>query len=266
MPLAVVDPFKVASGVGMAEPLLIFVIDTSGSMCVSEEVATATGKAYVSRLDAIKAAVDSYLERLAAEHPGHKAGLVLFDDAVWVVGDGTKPTEKFVGDLLFDYDMLVDLGKKHEGAITTNVSASIASIRERMSAVSAVGQTALGPALLTALGMSSNRPGSQLIICTDGLSTVGVGALTSDSSDLEKTYVNKGGKTTRAWVGFLLSFACLHTYDAPPHGGVDASYVQISKRNRFDRRSWVIGRLLNLKGTPTASSSGRRSRCVKEQG
>lgn len=43
------------------------------------------------------------------------------------------------------------------------------------------GQTALGPALLVSLAMAHKFPGSQVILCTDGLSNVGIGALATDS-------------------------------------------------------------------------------------
>lgn len=40
------------------------------------------------------------------------------------------------------------------------------------------GRTALGPGLLAALGLASQgKPGSMVILCTDGLANVGIGAL-----------------------------------------------------------------------------------------
>lgn len=43
------------------------------------------------------------------------------------------------------------------------------------------GKTALGPALLTSLGLASKgKAGSVIIMCTDGLANIGVGALDND--------------------------------------------------------------------------------------
>lgn len=43
------------------------------------------------------------------------------------------------------------------------------------------GKTALGPALLASVGLASKgKPGSMIIMCTDGLANIGVGALDND--------------------------------------------------------------------------------------
>ncbi len=42
----------------------------------------------------------------------------------------------------------------------------------------AKGQTALGPALLSAIEVASKgSPGSSVVLCTDGLANIGVGSL-----------------------------------------------------------------------------------------
>ena len=42
------------------------------------------------------------------------------------------------------------------------------------------GQTALGPALLVSIVVASQCPGSKVILCTDGLANIGVGAMDSE--------------------------------------------------------------------------------------
>jgi len=43
------------------------------------------------------------------------------------------------------------------------------------------GKTALGPALAASLGLiSSSKPGSMILLCTDGLANIGLGALDTD--------------------------------------------------------------------------------------
>lgn len=46
------------------------------------------------------------------------------------------------------------------------------------------GPTALGPAVLTAIGMAAEgAPGSQVVICTDGLANIGLGAFDEAKSN-----------------------------------------------------------------------------------
>jgi len=47
------------------------------------------------------------------------------------------------------------------------------------------GSTALGPALLVSCGVASKKAGSKVIICTDGLANVGLGALDGNSTKKE---------------------------------------------------------------------------------
>lgn len=47
----------------------------------------------------------------------------------------------------------------------------------RVDALHVKGRTALGPAVLTSVAMASKgAPGSQVIICTDGMANVGIGS------------------------------------------------------------------------------------------
>lgn len=54
------------------------------------------------------------------------------------------------------------------------------------------GATALGPALLVAIGIASQRKRSEVIICTDGLSNVGVGSLEGDKEKGVGFYADVG--------------------------------------------------------------------------
>jgi hypothetical protein len=57
----------------------------------------------------------------------------------------------------------------------------------------AKGQTALGPALLSAVEVASKgSPGSMVILCTDGLANIGVGLLDPLTEDGKKFYENLG--------------------------------------------------------------------------
>jgi len=51
------------------------------------------------------------------------------------------------------------------------------ALLSRVEQMQVKGRTALGPAVLTAVAMASKgAPGSQVIICTDGMANVGLGA------------------------------------------------------------------------------------------
>ena len=51
-------------------------------------------------------------------------------------------------------------------------------ILQKLDKVKQSGKTALGPGLLAALGMASKgKPGSMVVICTDGLANIGLGSL-----------------------------------------------------------------------------------------
>ena len=51
----------------------------------------------------------------------------------------------------------------------------------------------MGPALLLSVAMAAaNSSMSSVVICTDGISNVGVGALTTQSSEVEHEYATVG--------------------------------------------------------------------------
>jgi Mg-chelatase subunit ChlD len=55
------------------------------------------------------------------------------------------------------------------------------------------GATALGPALTLCIGMASQCPKTEIIVCTDGMSNMGVGPLDSGTSEeKEEFYRNLG--------------------------------------------------------------------------
>lgn len=55
---------------------------------------------------------------------------------------------------------------------------SFESLINSLSKTEAKGQTALGPALVSAIEVASKgSPGSSVVLCTDGLANIGVGSL-----------------------------------------------------------------------------------------
>jgi len=159
--------------------MVVFCIDISGSMCVSTEIAGRhelkgssaknlaslnTERAdqwaprerhdvtYVSRLQSVKAAIDSQLEKMQREQPNRKVGIVTFNNEVTVVGDGTKTPETITGDKLYNFDQLVNLGMAH--TIAGSIKETRAALTEKLFALEETGPTALGPALVVSAGIA----------------------------------------------------------------------------------------------------------------
>jgi len=123
---------------------VVFCIDISGSMCVSNPV---SGKhnikgdkmkdqkqdlmkfsdgsdqrlqgesnvTYISRMQCVQAAIDAQLAEMAQAAPDRKIGLVTFNHEVQIVGDGTQKPQIIAGDKLCNNEFLlqngVDAGK-----------------------------------------------------------------------------------------------------------------------------------------------------------
>lgn len=149
---------------------------------------------YVSRKVCVQAAIESQLEQEKAAHPGRRIGLVVFGDDVCIVGDGSPEPLTVAGDKLQNFDYCYEIGKS---AWLTHmaqpISASYDSVLQKFQGLEEKGKTALGPALCCSLGMLSQaRPGSMVIMCTDGLANVGFGSM--DSVESEKPVSEVYGK------------------------------------------------------------------------
>lgn len=211
---------------------VMFCIDVSGSMCVTQPV---TGKmklkydkvnklqdlmkfsdgsyqymdremkntTYVSRMQCVQAAIENQLTELAHGAPNRKAGIVTFNNEVVLIGDGTMPPKTFAGDKLTNYeDLLVTAQKDADTHMTKPVSITKEELVHSLEKIEESGQTALGPALVISLGVAMRgAPGSRVIICTDGLANVGLGSLenlfTEESMAATKEFYTKLGELAK---------------------------------------------------------------------
>lgn len=185
----VIDFHRGGAAAGNAGTLTLFVMDVSGSMSLSKPI-EGTVDQYISRLEAMQHCVVSQMQLLQSKNPGNRAGLITFHDHVDVHGDGTGTVIKIADDSLFEYDRLLEIGQSLSGRVEARISACQGHLVTRATSLHANGQTAMGPALVTALGIASQHPGSNIILCTDGLSNVGVGALSPESTDLERSFAS----------------------------------------------------------------------------
>lgn len=68
--------------------------------------------------------------------------------------------------------------------MTKTVSETAQALTDRLMKIEETGPTALGPALIASIGLASaGKPGSKVIICTDGLSNVGIGSLDTTNEE-----------------------------------------------------------------------------------
>ena len=189
------------------DSMVVFCVDTSGSMCVTTEIdgkiklkgfdrleryravhadhgdqympSQRRDTTFVSRLQCVQAAVDSQLEELQRSSPNTKICLITFNHEVTVWGDGSQEPLIISGDKLSNYEQLVKEAQSYN--TVKPIGESIEKLREKLFSLEDGGSTALGPALLVALTISSKFMGSRVIVCTDGRANVGLGNLDEDA-------------------------------------------------------------------------------------
>ena len=132
-----------------------------------------------NRLELCKKAVAAQIVKMAEQNPDRKLGLVAFDDKINIYGDGVEQPKLLEKDqTMRDYDKLMEIGLE-EGVerMKAPISQTKDSLLQRVGELRVNGLTALGPAMLTSIAMASKgAPGSQVIVCTDGMANVGIGA------------------------------------------------------------------------------------------
>lgn len=201
---------------------VVFCIDISGSMCVSQAVegkhnikgdrrqqmqglmsfsdgsdqffnAADKNKTYVSRIQCLKAAINAQIEDMSKGANKRKVGVVTFNNEVTVIGDGTKPAQVITGDKLLDFDYLENNGKTQAASHMQNSIGETAKVlADKIMAIEETGPTAMGPAVLTSIGLAcQGKPGSTVVVCTDGLANVGLGAFDEAKTEEDLAKVNE---------------------------------------------------------------------------
>jgi len=108
-----------------------------------------------------------------------------------VYGDGSAEPLKIVGEALSNCDVLFACAAaSSENLLKNKVLAAKEKLYSILEGIKEDGQTALGPAIIAALGLlsqSSQRKGASIILCTDGMANIGVGAFSDSIEQSEST-------------------------------------------------------------------------------
>lgn len=148
-------------------------------------------KTYISRKQCILSAIEYQLSELRKSDPHKKVGFISFNNEVTVIGDNKTPTVNILGDKLHNRQSIVDslAGFK----LVQPLDVSFDSLLKQLNKQDAKGQTALGPALISAIEVASKgSPGSTIILCTDGLANIGLGVLDPLTEENKKFYEDLG--------------------------------------------------------------------------
>jgi small GTP-binding protein len=206
------------------ESFVIFCLDVSGSMCVTVEIPALQGEwkklrtkrdqhllnpegaeqrlpneksgtQYMSRLQCMIAAVSEHILQLVVRHPERRVILLAFSNELMFFGDCVSDTPRTIaGDALSDEAAIRRVADEISLDSIHPVKQSSSALNAKLTQINEDGATALGPAMLLAACLAGRTPNSEIILCTDGLSNVGLGALDEPDKLAEATefYRNLG--------------------------------------------------------------------------
>jgi len=121
---------------------------------------------------------------MAKTTPNVKVGLVVFNNEVKIIGDGVCAAETLAGDKLNSLEKCCSIGEKHKTLLNGSVGECSDGLLKSLLSLEETGATALGPALAASVALATKgRAGSKVIVCTDGLANVGVGAFEGLNED-----------------------------------------------------------------------------------
>lgn len=205
---------------GKNEGLLVFCLDTSGSMIVTHEVPPGFGliqiksneekkkmqlealglnaneignqywhnqsrsAQYVSRFECMQTALSIQLEEVVKAHPNRRVVLITFSNEVVILGDGQVSPQVIAGDKLNSLESLQSIGANYSLQELKAIQHTKSVLEKKIFSLTENGATALGPALALGVSIASQVPRSEVILATDGISNVGVGSM--DVTEREK--------------------------------------------------------------------------------
>ncbi|GAM19920.1 hypothetical protein SAMD00019534_030950 [Acytostelium subglobosum LB1] len=180
-------------GLNKDDSIIVYCVDVSGSMGITTEVpqlqsewknlrnkgaGATSGPSYISRLECVQSSIPTMLDRLSLQCPGRRVVLITFSEHVVIHGMSSGDAVTVAGDKLNDYDQLLGIGQEsRKYSELPTISNAISLLKDRIKSLEPEQSTALGPALLLAVSIASQRPLGEVVICTDGMPNVGLGAI-----------------------------------------------------------------------------------------
>ena len=199
---------------------LIFCFDISGSMCQSYKIKnelkekfmkiiknienknnidftnydfSQNNTDYISRLDMVKLSIENNINTLLKKSPNEKVGIVSFGSEIEVKGDCLSNLIRIREKDMNNESKIKSFGNENTNLIKNPIKDSSLEIIKSLRATEEYGSTALGPAILLSLSLLNNaKIGSKIILCTDGMSNLGVGNISEDRERAKEFYNNIG--------------------------------------------------------------------------
>lgn len=174
---------------------------------------------YISRLECMQVAITEYLSQLVVLHPTRKVILITFSNEIIVyqpiyddINEKLKVEKSLIqGNKLSNVQELNAFSQAicNQNDWSNQLAAiqySHSEILQLINGLQENGATALGPSLLIAeqlCSLYSTQTKSEIILCTDGLSNIGVGNLEKDSKSNFYAEIGEKAKSARSIISIM---------------------------------------------------------------
>eukprot|EP01090_Pellita_catalonica_P017878 TRINITY_DN5541_c0_g1_i1.p1 TRINITY_DN5541_c0_g1~~TRINITY_DN5541_c0_g1_i1.p1 ORF type:complete len:533 (+),score=91.50 TRINITY_DN5541_c0_g1_i1:66-1664(+) len=169
-------------------PLIIFLMDTSGSMSQTTFVNDTSSLnlpslkdekegRYISRLQFLQSAFVAQIKEIQKTSAKCRVGLITFASNVTIHTSKSAANQVIEGDILNDYAALLEKG--YDFDFQESISDCSETLQSTVLGLSEGGSTALGPALVIGCAIAAKTSGSKCVLLTDGCANIGVGKLTT---------------------------------------------------------------------------------------
>lgn len=181
VPRATCDADGADPDMEVTHPMVIFCVDISASMSTKLKL---EGGGSMTRLECVQASVAQQLDVLRRQQPDCTVVIMTFGAEVSVYTDGGN--RSLIARRAHDNEAdLVAKGEQLGSLCSEQVSNVAERLETTLAGLKPCGNTALGPALAVGVGLASGRPGSKIVLCTDGMANNGVGAIRDRNAVVE---------------------------------------------------------------------------------
>eukprot|EP00931_Biecheleriopsis_adriatica_P072912 TRINITY_DN47294_c0_g1_i1.p1 TRINITY_DN47294_c0_g1~~TRINITY_DN47294_c0_g1_i1.p1 ORF type:complete len:1282 (-),score=241.75 TRINITY_DN47294_c0_g1_i1:79-3633(-) len=161
--------------------MVIFCVDISASM--STQLRLEGGRS-MTRLQCVQTAVAQQLEALQRQQPDCTVVIMTFGAEVSVYTDSGN--RSLIARRAHDNEADLIAKGQELGSLCSEQVVDVAErLETTLAGLKPCGNTALGPALAVGVGLASRRPGSKIVLCTDGMANNGVGTIRERNAVVE---------------------------------------------------------------------------------